>query len=213
MTVEPWSFGVSPLPEVVELAEVLRDLTSTVLSLERAPDELRPLIGVLRTAQQRLAGEMPGNLAPRIGSDAHDDQRVYVDHSRDVGTYNPCFPVYEFSCADDEGLGSVEFPLCYEGPPGLVHGGFLAVFFDCVLQQLNCDLGLTGKTADLSLQYRRPTPLLTPLAVHASRTIDDNGIRSTAELRRDEVVLCRATMTAAVGDRSKLPAVSPRRAS
>ena len=74
------------------------------------------------------------------------DQRVYVDHSRDVGNFNPCFPVY-VSCADDRGEGSVEFPLLYEGPPGIVHGGFLAVFFDCVLQQLNCDLGLAGKTA------------------------------------------------------------------
>ena len=34
--------------------------------------------------------------------------------------------------------GSVSFPLVYEGPPGLVHGGFLGVFFDCVTQQHNC---------------------------------------------------------------------------
>ena len=208
---EPWSFGVSPLPEVVEFAEVVRDLTDTVLSLERAPDELRLLIGELRTARQRLAAELPGDLAPRVGTDLQDDQRVYVDHSRDIGTYNPCFPDYELRCADDEGVGSVEFPLCYEGPPGLVHGGFLAVFFDCVLQQLNCDLGLTGKTVELSLRYRRPTPLLTPLTVHAARTVDGDRIHSTAELRRDDVVLCSATMSAVAGERAKLPWVSPRR--
>jgi hypothetical protein len=85
------------------------------------------------------------------------------------------------------------------------------VFFDCVLQQLNCDLGLAGKTAELSLRFRRPTPLLTPLVVHAERTIDGSRIRSTAELLLDDKVLCEAEMLAAAGNRDALPTVSPRR--
>ena len=76
--------------------------------------------------------------------------------------------------ADDDGAhGTVEFPISYEGPPGLVHGGFLAVFFDCVFQELNCALGLAGKTAELSVRFRRPTPLLTPLTYRAERIVDD----------------------------------------
>ena len=104
------------------------------------------------------------------------------------------------------------FPVVYEGPPGIVHGGFLAVFFDCVLQQLNCDMGRAGKTRDLSLRYRRPTPILTELRVHgrahASPTMRSN---STAELRLDGTVMCTAEMSAVLGDRAALPAVSPRR--
>ncbi|MEX1006602.1 MAG: hypothetical protein WD271_02015 [Acidimicrobiia bacterium] len=208
---EPWSFGEQPLPEVVELAAVVRELTSTVLALEHGSPELVALIGVLRDAQRRLADAMPRDPSPRIGHEAADDQRVYVDHSRDIGDYNPCFPRYEFRARGTEGRGTVEFPLCYEGPPGIVHGGFLAVFFDCVLQQLNCDLGLAGKTAELSLRFRRPTPLLTPLAVYAVRSIEGDRIRSRAELQLDGTVLCEAHMLAAAGDRASLPAVSPRR--
>ncbi len=96
MIVEPWSFGEQPLPEVVELATVVRELTSTVLALEHASPELVSLIGVLRDAQRRLADATPRDLSPRIGAEAADDQRVYVDHSRDIGDYNPCFPRYEF---------------------------------------------------------------------------------------------------------------------
>jgi acyl-coenzyme A thioesterase PaaI-like protein len=210
--VERWSFGESPLPELPELAAVLRDLTSTVLSLERSSPELEELIDMLREAQHGLAKTAPRDPSPRIGDHATDDQRVYVDHSRDIGEYNPCFPPYQFRIEGEEGVGTVEFPLCYEGPPGLVHGGFLAVFFDCVLQHLNCDLGLTGKTAELSLKFRRPTPLLTPLAVHATRSVEDGRIRAQAELRLHDKVLCEGLMVAAVGDRSALPAVSPRRA-
>jgi acyl-coenzyme A thioesterase PaaI-like protein len=211
VTVEKWYFGEAPLPEVVDLAGVLRELTSTVLSLERATPELEDLVRVLRESQRRLAGSVPSDLSPRVGAHAASEQRVYVDHSRDIGDYNPCFPGYELQVHGTEGHGTVEFPVCYEGPPGIVHGGFLAVFFDCVLQQLNCDLGLAGKTAELSLRFRRPTPLLTPLVVHATRSIDGDRINSRARLELGDQVLCEAEMRAAVGDRSALPVVSPRR--
>ena len=136
-----------------------------------------------------------------------------MDHSRDVGAYNPCFPTYELELQVEGAAarGTVEFPVCYEGPPGIVHGGFLGVFFDCVLQQLNCDLGQAGKTAELSLRFRRPTPLLTPLVVHAERAIDGDRITSHARLVRGDALLCEATMIAALGDRAALPAVSRRR--
>jgi hypothetical protein len=208
--VEPWRFGEAPLAEGVEIATVLRDLIGTVLSLEAPSPELTALLGDLREAHEALAKQAPADSRPRVGPDATADQRVYLDHSRDIGDYNPCFPRYELTCADDRGTGSVEFPVAYEGPPGIVHGGFLAVFFDCVLQQLNCDLGLTGRTSDIAVRYRRPTPILTRLDVHAERAVEETHIRSSAELRFEGTVLCRAEMHAVVGDRTKLPAVSPR---
>ncbi len=213
MTVQPWVFGEPPLPEVVEIAGVLRDLISAVVSLEHSPPELVELTATIRAAQQRLAELGPSDPRPRVGDDATPDQRVYVDHGRDIGAFNPVIPRYDLvSAPDGTAQGTVEFPVCYEGPPGLVHGGFLAVFFDCVLQQLNCDLGLAGKTAELTMRFRRPTPLLTRLVVHAERVLDGDRIRSHAELRLADKVLCECDMAAAVGNRAALPAVSPRRA-
>ena len=208
-----WVFGVTPLPEVVELAQELRDLTSAVLALETAPDELRALTEQIRAAREHLARDLPPDLAPRIGPDPDPGQRVYMDHSRDVGAFNPCFPLYSLSCADDRADGEVEFPLCYEGPPGIVHGGFLAVFFDLVLQQLNCDLGVAGKTTTLAMRYRRPTPVLRRLRVTAHRTVDGDRIHSEGELYDGDELLCTAEMSAVAGRVENLPAVSPRRAS
>jgi hypothetical protein len=209
--VEPWVFGEAPLPDVEAFAEAVRELTSTVLALEHSDEELVRITAELRRAQARLAEHLPGDLTPRIGDDFHPEQRVYVDHSRAIGSYNPAFPVYELTCADDRAEGTVEFPLLYEGPPGIVHGGFLAVFFDCVLQQLNCDLGRAGKTAELTLRFRRPTPLRTRLRVTATREIDDQRIHNHAELFLGETLLCSADMSAVAGNRAGLPAVSPRR--
>jgi hypothetical protein len=208
---ERWTFGEAPLDETRELAEVLRDVMGTALALEHPVPELSELIGQLRVAQQRLAALGPADLQPRVGDAPDTDRRVYLDHSRDVGQYNACFPVYEMRAHDDRAEGRVGFPVVYEGPPGIVHGGFLAVFFDCALTQLNCDLGAAGKTRSLSLRYRRPVPILTELEFAAERTIAGDSILSTGELRLDGTVLCAAEMNAVLGDRAALPAVSPRR--
>jgi hypothetical protein len=208
-----WVFGVAPLPEIVDLASELRELTSVVLALETAPDELRALTEQVRAARERLTDALPPDLAPRLGPDPDPGQRVYMDHSRDIGDFNPCFPLYSLRVADDRADGEVEFPLCYEGPPGIVHGGFLAVFFDCVLQQLNCDLGVAGKTVTIALRFRRPTPLLRRLRVTASRTIDGERIHSEAELHEGDELLCTAEMSAVAGRVENLPTVSPRRLS
>jgi acyl-coenzyme A thioesterase PaaI-like protein len=78
----------------------------------------------------------------------------------------------------------------YEGPPGLVHGGFLAVFFDCVIQHQNCATELSGKTRSLNVKFRRPTPILTELLFDITRTQEDRGVTSTARLLLDDEVLC-----------------------
>ena len=212
VTTEKWVFGEPPLPTVVELAGELRALTSTVLTLEQTSPELEALVQAVRDAQRVLAEQAPSDLRPRVGDAPTDEQRVYVDHGYDIGSYNPCFPEYTLEVEGTSGHGTVEFPLCFEGPPGIVHGGFLAVFFDCVLQQLTCELGVAGKTAELSLRFRRPAPLLTPLAYRAERTFEGNRIVFHAELLRGDDVLCEANMRVVKGDRAALPAVSPRRA-
>ena len=210
--IEPWTFGESALAETMELAAAVRELVGTALSLERPSPEIRDLTAAIRDACVRLRDQAPRDSRPRVGPDASDDRRVYLDHSRDIGDYNPFFPRYRIACADGRAEGEVEFPIAYEGPPGIVHGGFLALLFDCVLQQLNCDLGTAGKTASISLRYRRPTPLLTPLRVAASREIVDQRINSTAQLFLGDELLCTAEMSAVAGTREALPTVSPRRA-
>jgi hypothetical protein len=207
----PWRFGVEPLGQTLTLAPLIRRVAGLAVALEREDPAVDRLIDALRVAEQELAERTPADEAPRVGSDAGGEGRVYLDHSQDIGTYNPFFPEYTIAVNGDRAAGTVRFPVAYEGPPGLVHGGFLAVFFDCVIQDHNCEVGQTGKTVSLSLAYRRPTPLLTPLEFGVERSVVDRRIRSTAELTLDGAVLCRANMEAVASDRSGLPDVSPRR--
>jgi acyl-coenzyme A thioesterase PaaI-like protein len=208
---DPWTFGVAPLPQTIALAASLRRLTALALSLEGPSDVIDGLLAEVASAEQQLSASVPTDTTPRVGAAADGDGRAYIDHARDIGAFNPCFPEYEITIEGERAWGTVSFPVAYEGPPGLVHGGFLAVFFDSAVQHHNCDVGVAGKTTSLSLRYRRPTPLLTDLRFEVARTVDGPRITSDAQLMRDDKALCEARVEAIAGDRAALPAVSPRR--
>src|SRR5262249_47702409 len=157
------------LPQMPELAARLRRVTSLALALENDDPALAKLLDDLRAAEQALAAVAPTDPSPRIGDQTGPEQRVYIDHARDIGAYNPCFPEYTIEVDHDHAHGTVSFPVVYEGPPGVVHGGFLATFFDCAIQHHNCDVGVAGKTTSLLVEFYRPTPIETELRFEITR--------------------------------------------
>jgi hypothetical protein len=184
-------FGEAPLEQTVAAARAIRRLSSLLLSLEHAHPTVDAMLVQISVWERELSAAVPPDSAPRIGSDDDGSRRVYLDHGTDIGAFNPCFPEYRFDHIDAQtASGRVTFPLVYEGPPGLVHGGFLAVFFDCVMQHQNCLAGLSGKTRSLNVTFRRPTPVLTDLRFDIARSEVDRGIRSMARLLLDDEVLC-----------------------
>ncbi len=215
MSLEPWTFGEPALPQTETAASLLRRVAELAVSMEAESEAVAKLIVDLRLAATSLAAAAPKDLAPRIGLEPAADKRVYLDHSRDIGAYNPAFPEYAIAVSGPRASGTVTFPLAFEGPPGIVHGGVLATFFDCVIQHHNCDVGVAGKTTSLLVEYHRPTPLFESLAFEIDRETDDTRITSRASLwrtDRPEKPLCSATMQAVAGDRANLAPVSPRRA-
>ena len=184
-------FGEAPLAQTVAAAGAIRRLSSLLLSLEHAHPTVDAILTQISDWERELSAAVPPDNAPRIGSDDNGSRRIYLDHATDIGAFNPCFPEYHFDHFDAEtASGRVAFPLVYEGPPGLVHGGFLAVFFDCVMQHQNCLAGLSGKTRSLRVTFRRPTPVLTDLRFDIARSEVERGITSTARLLLDDEVLC-----------------------
>jgi hypothetical protein len=184
-------FGEAPLAQTVVAAGAIRRLSSLLLSLEQAHPTVDAIVAQIGDWERELGAAVPPDSAPRIGSDEDGSRRVYLDHATDIGSFNPCFPEYRFDHLDAQtASGCVAFPLVYEGPPGLVHGGFLAVFFDCVMQHQNCLAGLSGKTRFLNVKFRRPTPVLTELRFDIARSEFDRRITSMARLLLDDEVLC-----------------------
>lgn len=185
------SYGEQPLAQTVAAAGALRRLSGLLLSLEHEHPTVDAMLRRIDEWERELAAYAPADPTARIGPDATESQRVYLDHAFDIGAYNPAFPEYTFDeSGPDSARGRVTFPVVFEGPPGLVHGGFLAVFFDCVTQHHSCATGRTGKTRSLTVTFRRPTPILTELSFDVTRAEADGRVTSAARLLLADEVLC-----------------------
>ena len=83
----------------------------------------------------------------------------YLPRSLLVGRAHPISPGAQFDFADGRLDVRVTFGAAYEGPPGYVHGGIVALAFDELFGMVTVLNGQGGLTGRLSVRYRKPTPL------------------------------------------------------
>jgi len=89
-----------------------------------------------------------------------DGHQNFIDFSPFIGVLNPLAPPIAVSFDDDGNvMGHCTYGAAYEGPPGCVHGGFIAAGFDEVLGFAQAYSGTPGMTGNLNISYRSPTPL------------------------------------------------------
>lgn len=80
-----------------------------------------------------------------------------------IGRANPLAPPITMEDVDGAVHARGTFGTAYEGPPGCVHGGYVAGAFDEVLGAAQSLSGHPGMTGTLTVIYRSPTPLHTEL--------------------------------------------------
>lgn len=142
------------------LADAARTLTSSLVATD-APDD------VIADAADRLeevAALFTGyNQASVYGfsetANAGGNADPMFDHSPILGIANPVAPPMHLYEEDAVVIGEVRFGQAYEGPPGCVHGGFVAATFDEVLGAAQSLSGAPGMTGTLKIRYEAPTPL------------------------------------------------------
>ncbi len=123
----------------------------------------------------------------------------FVDRSPIIGTMNALAAPMEVQVVSDAGgspvvEGRVTFPGSYQGPPGCVHGGFIAAYFDEVLGVVQALSGQPGMTANLSVNYRSPTPLHRPLVFRARIvSVEGRKIKTEGTLHHGETLCAEAT--------------------
>lgn len=115
-------------------------------------------------------------------------------HNPVAGPANPLSPPALIKVAEDGSVyADVVMRPIHEGPPGGVHGGFVAALLDQVLGAANIVSGVGAMTASLTIQYRRPTPIDVPLRVQArTESIDERRVNTTGEIVHDGVVTAEA---------------------
>ena len=92
---------------------------------------------------------------------------AFFDASPIIGLANPLAPPLRLTAEGGIVTGAVHFGAAYEGPPGCVHGGWIAAAFDEFLGFVMSATGNPGMTGTLKVIYRSPTPLKTDLRFEA----------------------------------------------
>src|SRR6185436_862390 len=121
------------------------------------------------------------------------DVNALFDYSPLIGLSNPIAPPVVLGVEGDVVRGTVTFGAAYEGPPGHVHGGFIAATFDEVLGFAQSMTGNPGMTGTLSIRYRKPTPLHREIAL-TGRVVKVEGrkIYAAGDMRVGETLTAEA---------------------
>ena len=160
------------------IIDELASSTATAAAFVEARDLVQQAVAILgRSGHGRPYEQAEGSLA-------HYQEHMFIDHSPIVGPLNPLAPPLVISIDGTRVSGEVTFGAAYEGPPGCVHGGFVAASFDEVLGLAQGMSGRPGMTARLIVNYRSPSPLHEPLRfVGDIDHVDGRKIFTTGELR------------------------------
>jgi acyl-coenzyme A thioesterase PaaI-like protein len=164
-------YGLTPPGELYELAESLRGVVEQMVRIDAAHPELARAQAECEAIAQRLSAVARQGMRPRMAPDddpARTDARPYYAGDASRWHCNPFHPPLVLERAGENGLRArFRLGLTHEGPPGCVHGGFVAMLLDTVLGHANVLYGLPGLTARLTVRYRRPTPLFEDLVLEA----------------------------------------------
>ncbi len=189
--------------ETVELADAIRGLIdATRLSVAPAGAlvEARRLVVAARglldpyrvegtPAQASIDGAGIGLGAPLTGEPAD-----YFPYSPIVGPRNPVAPPIRLWANHKRVHGEMALGAAYAGPPGLVHGGVIALVFDELLGACAIVNEAPGFTGTLTVRYLRGTPVLRPVTMEAwVDRIEGRKTFVTGELYAGDHVTATAT--------------------
>jgi len=146
------------------LAAAMRDVIEHLVITDAPELELRAAAERLEQYAARLATHPRRVRTEGYSETANSgDVHGFFDYSPLIGHSNPLAPPIVLGEQDDRVRGRVVFGSAYEGPPGHVHGGYIAAAFDEVLGYAQSLTGNPGMTGTLRIVYRSPTPLHTEL--------------------------------------------------
>ena len=95
------------------------------------------------------------------------DPASFFPYSPVVGPHNAVAPPVVFERRGDELVAEHVFDAPYNGPPGSVHGGIIALVFDELLGCVNVVNEVGGFTGTLTIRYRSLTPIGKPIRMRA----------------------------------------------
>ncbi len=197
-----WPAGFDVSDELLPLRRLLADQVRSIIDLlhsgRATKAELSEISRHLATAKE-LAATLPTDRLREIVAaefDGEPDPEFRIT-SPVSGWANAVAPplVYDYDAStDDTTVGYVTFTCPYGGPPGHVHGGWVAAVLDEILGRAQRFSGLMGMTGSLDIRYRAPSPLHKKLRASATlQSVDGRKVTVIGDLRDGDRTLATAT--------------------
>jgi acyl-coenzyme A thioesterase PaaI-like protein len=144
--------------DLAEATRVLVEAVALVDGAEADTGELARLEGAVRALAEWVADAPSLRRHGGAASSPHPDGAL-TERSGVSGRSNPVAPPLRLRLEGDRTVGEAVYGDVYEGPPGCLHGGFVAAAFDDLLGCAQMASGSVGFTGTLTIRMRRPTPL------------------------------------------------------
>ncbi len=154
-----WAVSQAPATgrraEAHRLANAMRRVIDHLVQVAAPEQDLASAADALERYAKRLAKYPISRAYEGFAESANaGDPHAFFDHSPLIGIANPLAPPIRLAVLGNKVEGRVTFGVAYEGPPGHVHGGFLAAAFDEVLGMAQSLTGNPGMTGTLTIRYR-----------------------------------------------------------
>lgn len=176
-------------------ADAVRVLIDRLAATDAPDAVLERIAAEVTAATAHLDGhEQTGHYGFSEAANAGDAHEPIFDQSPLIGLANPLAPPLTLHEEGDEVIARAVFGLAYEGPPGCVHGGYVAAAFDEVLGATQSLSGAPGMTGTLTIRYESPTPLHTEIRFESRiREVEGRKIFVDGESYANGRLTARAT--------------------
>ncbi len=180
--------------ELIRLSEAVRDVLHRLVQTSAPIDLIAQAAEQVEAAGALLAEHRAASTYEGFAESANAGEPIgFFDHSPMLGRANPLAPPIELWLDGERMLGRATFGAAYEGPPGCVHGGYIAAAFDEVLGSTQSLSGSPGMTGRLTVHYRSPTPLHVELRFEGTLDrVDGRKIHTTGRLWAGERLCAEA---------------------
>lgn len=183
------------LVQRVRLADSTRALIAAVASANDTDDADDDALAAAADAVDAATAALRSTAAPSR-TDRRRVHRTYgnfMPRSLLVGRAHPISPAGTYTFADGVLDVRVTFGSAYEGPPGSVHGGIIALALDELFGMVTVLNGQGGLTGRLSARYRKPTPLGRELRMTAwIERHEGRRMRTRGTIHADDVLTVEA---------------------